>query len=300
MQAINKILRTPSAFVLLLVAIVSLIGIVIKSNSDEKIARLPIEATLTAEARLTAISSTLTPVVLTSTPIIMTPTITSLPILLSSPEVALIPTNTFEPTALPTPDIHLGIENGCIDQEFWTLYDGTGISADNNGCWKLSDWGFFAQDKVLYFLPPRNPDNQSHGLYTYLSGNVDINFNFLVDKIQTGTSQANIRFGIVPANINNGKFLAYHFLPQYPDFLYPKLWQDGHYGNPLAISLNKGKTQKVTISIRENFLTIFLDNQKVVENMVLRFDERLFSIDYYLPSNGELSANVSEFSIEKK
>ena len=53
MEPIKKILRTPSAFVLLLIAVVSLIGVVIKSETDQAIARIPIDATSTAEARLT-------------------------------------------------------------------------------------------------------------------------------------------------------------------------------------------------------------------------------------------------------
>lgn len=57
MEPIKKILRTPSAFVLLLVAIVSLIGIIIKSETDKAIARIPIDATLNAEATLTALSN---------------------------------------------------------------------------------------------------------------------------------------------------------------------------------------------------------------------------------------------------
>ncbi len=57
MEAAKKILRTPSAFVLLLVAIVSLIGVIIKSESDKTIAKIPIDATSTAEARLTEIAS---------------------------------------------------------------------------------------------------------------------------------------------------------------------------------------------------------------------------------------------------
>ncbi len=57
MESIKKILRTPSAFVLFLVAIVSLIGVIIKSESDKAIARIPIDATSTAEARLTEITN---------------------------------------------------------------------------------------------------------------------------------------------------------------------------------------------------------------------------------------------------
>jgi hypothetical protein len=58
-NAWNAILRTPSAFVLLLVAILTLAGVVVKGIYDEKIARLPIDATSTAEARLTAIATSM-------------------------------------------------------------------------------------------------------------------------------------------------------------------------------------------------------------------------------------------------
>lgn len=53
MESIKKIFRTPTAFVLLLVAIFSLIGVIIQNKSAETIARIPIDATLTAEAKLT-------------------------------------------------------------------------------------------------------------------------------------------------------------------------------------------------------------------------------------------------------
>lgn len=60
MEYIKKILRTPSAFVLLLIAIVSLIGIIIQSKTNENIARLPIDATSTAEAKLTMVANSAT------------------------------------------------------------------------------------------------------------------------------------------------------------------------------------------------------------------------------------------------
>lgn len=56
MEAIRKILDTPAAFVLFLVAIVSLIGVIAKGETDKAIARIPIDATLTAEARLPTIT----------------------------------------------------------------------------------------------------------------------------------------------------------------------------------------------------------------------------------------------------
>ena len=300
-----KIFETIEAAKIALISalIVALIGVITAGInaygnylSNRAQIELPILATQTAEARLTSVAPSQTPTaILTST---ITPTITS-SLLSASPalEISLIPTNTNQPIPLPTPDVHLGIESGCIDERFWTAYDGTDIKTNGNGCLQLSDWGFFAQEKVLYFLPPRSYDSQTHSIYTTLSGNVDITFNFQVDRIQTGTRQANIRMGIVSSNNGEGKFLTYHYLPEYPDNLYPKLWQDGHYGDPFLISLKKGNAQKVTISVQNNFLTITLDGQTVVNKLVLRFDNRLFWIDYFLPPSSELSAYISEFSI---
>jgi len=74
MEAFKKILRTPSASVLFLVAVISLIGVIVKSRSDVAIARIPIDATSTAEARLTEIGK------VTDTPqVVMPPTETSTP-----------------------------------------------------------------------------------------------------------------------------------------------------------------------------------------------------------------------------
>jgi len=217
-----------------------------------------------------------------------------------TPVLEVIPATTDTPIAMPTLDTHLGIENGCIDYRFWSSKDDTGIAADSNGCLQLLDWGFFAQDKKLYLLPLKNYDGRSHGLHTSISGDVDINFLFQVDKIQTGTRQANVRFGVVSKNYSDGKFLAYHYLPDYPNNLYPKLFENGNYGDPFSVNLEIGKAQQVTISVRGNFLTIILDGEVVLDKMVLRFDNRLFSIDYFLPPSSDLSAYISEFSIERK
>ncbi len=291
----------------LIVAVFGAITAGINSYSNYMSSRVqvefPIFATQTAEAKLTLASLSQTPIIIQTSTFTPTITETSIPATPTLEEASPIPTNTNRPTALPipaTPDIHLGIENGCIENEFWTPNDGEDIKTDDSGCWQLSDWGFFVQDAMLYLLPTQTDESQSHGLYTSLSGNVDINFKFQVDKIETGARQANIRFGVVSENYNDGKFLAYHYLPEYPDRLYPKLWQDGDYGSPFSVNLKTGKTQQVTISVRGNFLTIILDGQVVLDKLVLRFDNRRFLFDYFLPPSSNLSAHISEFSIEEK
>jgi hypothetical protein len=57
MESIKKILRTPSAFVLVIVAMISLIGIIIQNKTEREIALIPFNATATGEAKLTQIAS---------------------------------------------------------------------------------------------------------------------------------------------------------------------------------------------------------------------------------------------------
>ena len=55
MEPFKKILRTPSAFVLVITAVIALIGVIIQNKTSKEIALIPINATHTAEASLTSI-----------------------------------------------------------------------------------------------------------------------------------------------------------------------------------------------------------------------------------------------------
>lgn len=108
MESIKKILRTPSAFVVFLAAIVSLIGIIIRSEYDKAIARIPIDATSTAEARLTEIANfsnmTLVAISLSTT---------SIP----------APTNTESPTSTFTAPASSPTASPVVDSQVQTLAD---------------------------------------------------------------------------------------------------------------------------------------------------------------------------------
>ena len=56
MEAIKKILRTPSALVLVITALISLIGVIVQSMFSRANAQIPIDATSTAEAKLTLVA----------------------------------------------------------------------------------------------------------------------------------------------------------------------------------------------------------------------------------------------------
>jgi hypothetical protein len=109
MKSINAILQNPSALVLLLAAILTFVGVIAKNKNDEKVARLPIEATLTAEARLTAVAiPSLTPQA-TSDSITSFPTETPTTIIVSSPtiftETPIIASATYPVISTETPTL---------------------------------------------------------------------------------------------------------------------------------------------------------------------------------------------------
>jgi len=92
MKSLRAIMRTPTALVIIIAAILTLIGVIIKSVSDTNIAKLPIHATETAEAKLTALA--LVPTLTSSSIPASTPTLTTIPISTS----VSTPTETLAPT----------------------------------------------------------------------------------------------------------------------------------------------------------------------------------------------------------
>ncbi|NOH04205.1 MAG: hypothetical protein HND47_20640 [Chloroflexi bacterium] len=116
MEAIKKILRTPSAFVLFLVAVVSLIGIIIQSNTDKEIARMPIDATSTAEARLTEAVN-----ISSLTQLAILPSATPYPLLTFTETETLTPTLTTTDSIAPG---NILLQDDFIDnRNDWLLLD---------------------------------------------------------------------------------------------------------------------------------------------------------------------------------
>ncbi len=93
MKIIQKIVSNPAAFVVLLAAILGLIGVIIKNENDKEVARIPIDATSTAEARLTEsalLSKSTQTLFFTETPV-PAPLDTSTPISTPAPTFTSIP-----------------------------------------------------------------------------------------------------------------------------------------------------------------------------------------------------------------
>jgi hypothetical protein len=165
---------------------------------------------------------------------------------------------------------------------------------------QLSDWGFIAQDGGLYLLPSLSSQSQQYAIYSPIPHNVEIDFLIQIDSFHTSSDhQANIRFGIVPTNPpvpDEGTFLAYHYLPNYPDRVFPKLLEEGKYSEPYS-TLIIGDAQKVVILIQGNFLSVSVDENTIIDKHVLRFEDRLFWIDFYLPAFSEMSVFISGLSV---
>ncbi len=82
MESVKKIIRTPSAFALIIVALFALIGVIIQSNTSKEIAKIPFSATQTAEASKILIADT------------PTATVTSMPTFTPEPTLTITASNT--------------------------------------------------------------------------------------------------------------------------------------------------------------------------------------------------------------
>lgn len=286
-------------------AIATIIAGFLQRSQDYETKKMEINATQTAEAKLTSIAyslaSTVLPSASTFTP---SPTLTATPTIIKASE----PTNTSTSTALPTPDIHLGFNESCIDKQYWTPFsdqnNGGEFVTDDNNCWLLAGWGFIAQDNGLYMLHSLSDQGQQTAIYSPIPNNSEISFLIRVNILQTSNErQAYIRFGIVPDNPPNrseGEFIAYHYLPSYPNSLSVRLWHGGNFDLPSIGALTMGNTQKIVITPQGSFLSISINDNVVVDKLVLSFEDRLFWVDFYLPPYSKLSAFIYDFSIQGK
>jgi hypothetical protein len=130
-------------------------------------------------------------------------------------EITLLKTPTIIPTtpSPPTPTKILGLEEGCINQNTWTPFEGEAHSIDISGCWNLKDWGF-RPDKNEISLKLFAPSEEIfHGIYRTISPYSKISFDMNVHKMSTVDDlEPKLMFGILPSSLRSqdlGKYLSY-------------------------------------------------------------------------------------------
>lgn len=206
-------------------------------------------------------------------------------------------TLTFTP---PPPGAMSGFENQCINSEIWTPYTVNAIYPKENNCWNLSSKGMSAYDNNLLFSVITS--EQSGSIYMPLPDSGTISFKIQVNKFKIGGSNGNLAFGVGNTNewLQSGKFLFLRVNESDAPIYYVFGNSVVNTGETTINAYKLGTSQKITFEIKGLLLNIYIDNNLVIPSVTLSPSQKeVFWIGYRLPSNSELVASVSDFTLEK-
>ncbi len=278
-----RILRTPTAVAVIIAGLLALAGVIYKAFSDAAIAKIPIHATETAEARL---NQSLSP---TAQTLQATPSAT-----IQSP--------------VTTNSSRFLIEASCLDAQEWSLF--TGKPSQTGDCLSLDKWGLFAESTDLNVAATTSIDGFRQGIYTPVNSGTQIiltvNISTLVTPVENNL--ANLSVGIIPTNpldAQAGELIIYQ--RESPTAGYP-IFVKRHEccGEPAYVSVGgrhltyvENQKQEVTFNISSsNELTIYIDGVQIAQK-ILPFQSRAFWVGYRLPEGGQLSANLIQIRSAK-
>lgn len=148
------------------------------------------------------------------------------------------------------------------------------------------------------------PEERFHGVYRRLPLNADIRFDIRIEQLQTKELlNANVAFGIVdPKDLSSGRFLFYHVASSNSSINAEFAERD--LANKIFLhNYTTRTTEQAIFSIRNTTLKIYMDGEQVVGPInIPSLDDtnKAFWIGYSLSVNANISAFISDFSVEEK
>jgi len=197
----------------------------------------------------------------------------------------------------------------CISSNFWTPFPADYYSYPSDGCWDLSFWGLTAREGDLLILAwdegkLLDPSTYyERGIVTPVKGNIRISFDLNIDLIHTKFKDypSYLSFGVVPSNPSNltttGSILMYMVeSPDSPVFI--KVYERGAIQEDMSQEYTRRETQEVTIETTSVEVFTYVDGDLLIGSSPLP-EEPIFLIGYVIPRGGEITATISNFSIEE-
>ena len=222
---------------------------------------------------------------------------TSVPPLLESTfTTSTLPPKKPDPSTPTAPSIFQ-----CITADLWFLYPTTLKPEISNGCLDLAEWGF-STDQGRLLLAPNPVQDQQRGIYTPISGDVDIRFSLQLNEFRTHLNKVGfLHFGIVqndPFSIYTGGFLSYQ--QPTPGAASPiRVLISGSNQATQKISvLEVGFQHDVLLSIKDDLMMVYLNGKQTGDPVSLPPAHRAFWIGYVLPSKSELDVMITNFTIQ--
>jgi hypothetical protein len=189
----------------------------------------------------------------------------------------------------------------CVAADLWFPYPTTLNPEISKGCWNLAGWGF-STDQGRLLLVPNPVQDQQRGIYTPISGDVDIRFRIQLNEFRTRQNKAGfLHFGIVqndPFSIYRGGYLSYQ--QPAPGTASPiRVLISGSNQATQKISvLDVGFQHDVLLSIKDDLMMVYLNGEQTGDPVSLSRTDRAFWIGYVLPSKSELDVMITNFTIQ--
>jgi hypothetical protein len=222
----------------------------------------------------------------TSAPLLLEPTFTSAPLPPQEPDP-------------PTPAAASIFQ--CIAADLWFTYPSTLNPEISNGCQDLADWGF-SSDQGRLSLVYTPVQDQQRGIYTPISGDVDIRFSIKLNEFRTRKNKVGLlNLGIVqndPFSIYKGGYLTYQQPSPGTDSPVHVLISGSNQATQKISVLEAGFQQDVLLSIQDNLMMVYLNGEQTGDAVKLPSTDRAFWIGYVLPSKSELELMISNFTIQ--
>jgi hypothetical protein len=189
----------------------------------------------------------------------------------------------------------------CIAADLWTTYPSTLKSEISDGCLNLAEWGF-STDQGRLLLVPKPVQDQQRGIYTPISGDVDISFSIQLNEFRTRLNKVGfLHFGIVqnnPFSIYKGGYLSYQQPTPGTDSPIRVLISGSNQATQKISVLDVGFQHDVLLSIKDNLMTVYLNGKQTGDPVSLPRTGRAFWIGYVLPSKSELDVMITNFTIQ--
>jgi hypothetical protein len=231
----------------------------------------------------------------TSTPQEENPTAAA-PILEPTFTATALPPQKTDPTKPAAPSFFQ-----CLATDLWFPYPTTLNPEISKGCWNLAEWGF-STDQGRLLLVHNPAQDQQRGIYTPISGNVDIRFSVQLDKFRTRSNKVGfLNFGIVqndPFSIYKGGYLSYQQPSPGAGSPVRVLISGTNQATQIISVLEAGFQHEVILSIKDNVLVVYLNGEQTGDPVKLTPADRAFWIGYVLPSKTELEVIITNFTIQ--
>lgn len=243
--------------------------------------------------------STSFPSTTTETPTILPSTYTDTPTPTDKPANNSNSTNNTTPEITEIPKDN-GFENSCINSEIWTPYTVNINFPKEGNCWNLSSRGLSAYNREL--LISIKTSEQSGSVYMPLPESGSISLDVQIDRFTVGGKNGNLAIGIGnPVDwLQSGKFLFFRMDDPNSSIQYVYGKSIVNVSESTIGKYTLGTPSKITFEIKGLVLNIYLDNKLVVPSVTLvPLQKEVFWIGYRLPTNSELVASISNFTIEK-